>query len=243
MQPTPQSGAADAERSANRCLEVGHEGNLSARPRWPRGVRLRGGAAATSRGRRGARAGPRRRRHPHGALLGSDLDHTAGEPRPLPVIPGHEFSGEIAALGAGVRDVGVGDLVYGLNDWYRDGASAEYCVARVADFAHKPAERRSRSRSRHTDFRSDGMAGVGRACRSRRGPAGADPRRGRGRRHLCRAARPLARRAGDRHRLGSQPRLRAQPRGRRGDRLPGRAVRGRGPGLWTWSSTRSAGRR
>lgn len=63
----------------------------------------------------------------------------SGEPRPLPVIPGHEFSGEIAALGAGVRDMGVGDLVYGLNDWYRDGAQAEYCVARVADFAPKPA--------------------------------------------------------------------------------------------------------
>src|SRR5215475_16148311 len=63
----------------------------------------------------------------------------AGEPRPLPVIPGHEFSGEISALAAGVRDVGVGDLVYGLNDWYRDGASAEYCVARVADFARKPS--------------------------------------------------------------------------------------------------------
>ncbi len=63
----------------------------------------------------------------------------AGEARPMPVIPGHEFSGEIAALGAGVRDVGVGDLVYGLNDWYRDGAQAEYCVARVADFASKPA--------------------------------------------------------------------------------------------------------
>src|SRR5438067_1351231 len=62
----------------------------------------------------------------------------AGEPRPLPVIPGHEFSGEIAALGAGVRDAGVGDLVYGLNDWYRDGASAEYCVARIADIAYKP---------------------------------------------------------------------------------------------------------
>lgn len=63
----------------------------------------------------------------------------AGEPRPFPVIPGHEFSGEIAAVGAGVKDVTVGDLVYGLNDWYRDGASAEYCVARVADFANKPA--------------------------------------------------------------------------------------------------------
>src|ERR1051325_6607750 len=63
----------------------------------------------------------------------------AGEPRPLPVIPGHEFSGEIAALGVGVRDVGVGPLVYGLNDWYRAGASAEDGVARVADFANKPA--------------------------------------------------------------------------------------------------------
>jgi NADPH:quinone reductase-like Zn-dependent oxidoreductase len=62
----------------------------------------------------------------------------AGEPRPLPVIPGHEFSGEIAAVGSAVSDVGVGDLVYGFNDWYRDGAQAEYCVARVADLAHKP---------------------------------------------------------------------------------------------------------
>ena len=68
------------------------------------------------------------------------MDHTgAGEPRPLPVIPGHEFSGEIAALGAGVRELGVGDLVYGLNDWYRDGAQADYCVALVADCAPKPA--------------------------------------------------------------------------------------------------------
>jgi NADPH:quinone reductase-like Zn-dependent oxidoreductase len=35
--------------------------------------------------------------------------------------------------------VSVGDLVYGLNDWYRDGAQAEYCVARVADLTRKPA--------------------------------------------------------------------------------------------------------
>src|SRR5262249_2139018 len=63
----------------------------------------------------------------------------AGEARPLPVIPGHEFSGEISAVTAGVRDVGVGDLVYGLNDWYRDGALAEYCGARVADLAGKPS--------------------------------------------------------------------------------------------------------
>src|SRR5262249_29163109 len=63
----------------------------------------------------------------------------AGEPRPLPVIPGHEFSGEIAAVGADVRDVGVGDLVYGLNDWSRDGAPAQPFAARVAGVAHKPS--------------------------------------------------------------------------------------------------------
>jgi NADPH:quinone reductase-like Zn-dependent oxidoreductase len=62
-----------------------------------------------------------------------------GTPRTLPVIPGHEFSGEITALGPNVTGLRVGDMVYGLNDWYRDGAQAEYCVARVADVARKPA--------------------------------------------------------------------------------------------------------
>jgi len=62
-----------------------------------------------------------------------------GGPRPFPVIPGHEFSGEIVALGAEARDVSVGDMMYGLNDWYQQGASAEYCVARVADIARKPS--------------------------------------------------------------------------------------------------------
>jgi NADPH:quinone reductase-like Zn-dependent oxidoreductase len=62
-----------------------------------------------------------------------------GAPRPLPVIPGHEFSGEITALGPNVAGLRVGDMVYGLNDWYRDGAQAECCAARVADVARKPA--------------------------------------------------------------------------------------------------------
>jgi NADPH:quinone reductase-like Zn-dependent oxidoreductase len=35
--------------------------------------------------------------------------------------------------------VSVGDQVFGMNNWYRDGAQAEYCVARVADVAAKPA--------------------------------------------------------------------------------------------------------
>jgi NADPH:quinone reductase-like Zn-dependent oxidoreductase len=61
-----------------------------------------------------------------------------GTPRSFPVIPGHEFSGEVAALGAGVTDFAVGDLVYGMNDWFGDGTQAEYCVAPVDWIAPKP---------------------------------------------------------------------------------------------------------
>src|SRR5262245_5498520 len=60
-----------------------------------------------------------------------------GEPR-FPVILGHEFSGVVASVGAGVTDVAVGSPVYGLNDWFGDGALAEYCVARAAEVAPKP---------------------------------------------------------------------------------------------------------
>jgi len=59
----------------------------------------------------------------------------SGTPRPLPLIPGHEFSGELAALGEGVTGVRVGEAVYGMNDWFSDGAQAEYCLARVEDIA------------------------------------------------------------------------------------------------------------
>jgi NADPH:quinone reductase-like Zn-dependent oxidoreductase len=54
------------------------------------------------------------------------------------LIPGHEFSGELAALGEGVTGVRVGEVVYGMNDWFSDGAQAEYCLARVEDIARKP---------------------------------------------------------------------------------------------------------
>jgi NADPH:quinone reductase-like Zn-dependent oxidoreductase len=62
----------------------------------------------------------------------------SGLPRPLPFIPGHEFSGEVAELGEGVTSIEVGEAVYGMNDWYGDGAQAEYCLARVIDIARKP---------------------------------------------------------------------------------------------------------
>jgi len=61
-----------------------------------------------------------------------------GEPRPLPLIMGHEFSGVIGARGPGVFDLAEGDTVFGMNDRFRDGAQAEYCVARAAEVARKP---------------------------------------------------------------------------------------------------------
>ena len=56
----------------------------------------------------------------------------------LPKIPSHEVSGVVAAVAPDVRDVAVGDAVYGLTDFFRDGAAAEYVAVRAADLAPKP---------------------------------------------------------------------------------------------------------
>ena len=70
--------------------------------------------------------------------------------RPNPAEPATNPSREVAAVGRGVTDVAAGDLVYGLNDWFRDGAQAEYCVARAAEVAGKP--RRDIIAEGFTDF-------------------------------------------------------------------------------------------
>ncbi len=56
-----------------------------------------------------------------------------------PVIPSHEVSGTIAALGDGVTDFAAGDEVFGLIDFDRDGAAAEYVTVPDANLARKPA--------------------------------------------------------------------------------------------------------
>lgn len=61
-----------------------------------------------------------------------------GAPRPFPIIPGHEFSGTVQAVGPGGGDLAVGDAVFGMNDWFGDGAQAELCLARAVDVAIKP---------------------------------------------------------------------------------------------------------
>src|SRR5262245_19987798 len=51
-------------------------------------------------------------------------------------IPGREFSGTIAAFGAEAGGA-VGDEVFGMNDWYAQGATAEFCRALPSAIAPK----------------------------------------------------------------------------------------------------------
>lgn len=55
-----------------------------------------------------------------------------------PVIPGHEVSGVVSALGGGVGEFQVGDEVYGRIGFNRNGAAAEYVTIPVADLALRP---------------------------------------------------------------------------------------------------------
>jgi NADPH:quinone reductase-like Zn-dependent oxidoreductase len=65
--------------------------------------------------------------------------HTkSGTPR-MRAVPGHEFSGVIAAVGRDVGDFQVGEEVYGMNDWFADGATAEFCITLPRNIARKPA--------------------------------------------------------------------------------------------------------
>ena len=61
----------------------------------------------------------------------------AGAPRPLP-IPGHDLSGVVAEVSADVTGVAVGDAVYGMLGYGRDGAEAEYAIALPSELAPKP---------------------------------------------------------------------------------------------------------
>ena len=50
-------------------------------------------------------------------------------------VPGHEFSGVIAAVGEETVGFAIGQDVYGMNDWFADGAMAEYCLAQPTGVA------------------------------------------------------------------------------------------------------------
>ncbi len=56
-----------------------------------------------------------------------------------PVIPSHEVSGVVAEIGPGVTGLETGDEVYGLIDFDRDGAAAEFVTVPATDLAAKPS--------------------------------------------------------------------------------------------------------
>src|SRR3954449_7450158 len=52
-----------------------------------------------------------------------------------PSIPGHELAGVVIALGYGTTGLSVGQRVFGLTDWYRDGTLAEYVAVESRNLA------------------------------------------------------------------------------------------------------------
>jgi len=63
----------------------------------------------------------------------------AGRDR-TPVVPGHELAGVVTALGYGTTGLSVGQRVFGLTDWYRDGTLAEYVAVEARNLAPLPGD-------------------------------------------------------------------------------------------------------
>src|SRR6201991_2257687 len=57
-----------------------------------------------------------------------------------PSIPGHEVAGVVTALGYGTTGLSVGQRVFGLTDWYRDGTLAEYVAMEARNLAPPPGD-------------------------------------------------------------------------------------------------------
>jgi NADPH:quinone reductase-like Zn-dependent oxidoreductase len=57
-----------------------------------------------------------------------------------PSILGHELAGVVAALGYGTTGLSVGQRVFGLSDWHRDGTLAEYVAIEARNLAPLPGD-------------------------------------------------------------------------------------------------------
>jgi len=57
-----------------------------------------------------------------------------------PSIPGHELAGVVTALGYGTTGLSVGQRVFGLTDWHRDGTLAEYAAVEARNLAPLPGD-------------------------------------------------------------------------------------------------------
>ena len=57
-----------------------------------------------------------------------------------PSIPGHELAGVVTALSYGTTGLSVGQRVFGLTDWTRDGTLAEYIAVEARNLAPLPGD-------------------------------------------------------------------------------------------------------
>jgi NADPH:quinone reductase-like Zn-dependent oxidoreductase len=57
-----------------------------------------------------------------------------------PTIPGHELAGVVRAIGYGTTGFSIGQRVFGLTDWYRDGTLAEYVAVEARNLAPLPGD-------------------------------------------------------------------------------------------------------
>ncbi|HET9901221.1 MAG TPA: NADP-dependent oxidoreductase, partial [Actinomycetes bacterium] len=57
-----------------------------------------------------------------------------------PSIPGQELAGVVTALGYGTTGLSVGQRVFGLTDWHRDGTLAEYVAVEARNLAPLPGD-------------------------------------------------------------------------------------------------------
>ena len=57
-----------------------------------------------------------------------------------PSVPGHELAGVVVALGYGTTGLSVGQRVFGLTDWSRDGTLAEYVAVEARNLAPLPGD-------------------------------------------------------------------------------------------------------
>src|SRR5215468_8315298 len=71
-------------------------------------------------------------------LLWYPTTHAKNGERRSRAVPGHEFSGIIVAVGEKTVGFDIGQEVYGMNDWFSDGAMAEYCITQSTSVAQKP---------------------------------------------------------------------------------------------------------
>jgi NADPH:quinone reductase-like Zn-dependent oxidoreductase len=57
-----------------------------------------------------------------------------------PSIPGHEMAGVVTALGYGTTGLTVGQRVFGITDWHRNGTLAEYVAVEARNLAPLPGD-------------------------------------------------------------------------------------------------------